>query len=174
MSAAGGSAFSNTSTYCLSLLTSRKGYWSHCTGSLTFTCLWSPAVCAAMCWDAVKPAWPCKGEEASGLYLLPSLPWWARIFCNYHANVSSRDRDLISWHILHQLVVHPLSQLPPNGINALKQKICSLRLSTNPVLVFPSNIFSSFLFNLWYSIWANLGAYFLSPLGMFFSAGKEQ
>lgn len=45
-------------------------------------------------------------------------------------------------------------------------KIYSLR--TIPSLFFLSNVFQSLPFNLWYSIWANLGAYFLSPLGMFF------
>lgn len=40
------------------------------------------------------------------------------------------------------------------------------KLSTTPFLVVQGSRLQHFPFNLWYSIWTNLGAYFLSPLGI--------
>lgn len=99
-----------------------------------------------------------------------SQGWVASAFWRCLTGCSGADYSRVN---LFNLMKYPISVLhlchsfSPNCTVGLKQNIYFFKkLSTTPFLVVQGSRLQHFPFNLWYSIWTNLEAYFLSPLGI--------
>lgn len=100
-----------------------------------------------------------------------SQGWVPSAFWRCLTGCSGADYSRVN---LFNLMKYPISVSAPSMSQLFPKLHCWFKakylffkkLSTTPFLVVQGSRLQHFPFNLWYSIWTNLGAYFLSPLGI--------